>query len=134
MVHPVGLTVAALLVPLLLLLHLAKYLLSPFYRLLFAPRVQTVVRTPEERFLGLDKLGYPFSPNYLSIDVRHPWNTLFESNVLVQAGCGVSLPRVHYLDEGPRDGPLVLCLHGEPAWSFLYRCDTLKATPTLHGL
>jgi haloalkane dehalogenase len=27
----------------------------------------------------------------------------------------------HYLDEGPRDGPVVLCLHGEPTWSFLYR-------------
>ena len=37
------------------------------------------------------------------------------------AGCGKVLPRVHYLDEGPREGKVVLCLHGEPAWSFLYR-------------
>jgi haloalkane dehalogenase len=29
--------------------------------------------------------------------------------------------RMHYLDEGPRDGRIVLCLHGEPSWSFLYR-------------
>ena len=36
-------------------------------------------------------------------------------------GCGVKLPRVHYLDEGPRAGPVVLCLHGEPSWSYLYR-------------
>ena len=39
----------------------------------------------------------------------------------------MSLPRVHYLDEGPRDGPAVLCLHGEPSWSFLYR----KMVPVL---
>lgn len=68
-------------------------------------RVPVVVRTPEERFAGLDKLGYNFAPNYLSID----------------GGCGLQLPRVHYLDEGPRDGRVILCLHGEPAWSFLYR-------------
>ena len=39
----------------------------------------------------------------------------------IAAGCAVTLPRVHYLDEGPREGRPVLCLHGEPAWSFLYR-------------
>ena len=39
----------------------------------------------------------------------------------IDGGCGVELPRVHYLDEGPRDGSVILCLHGEPAWSFLYR-------------
>ena len=33
----------------------------------------------------------------------------------------MTLPRVHYVDEGPKNGPVVLCLHGEPAWSFLYR-------------
>ena len=26
-----------------------------------------------------------------------------------------------YLDEGPRDGQVVLLLHGEPSWSYLYR-------------
>jgi len=28
---------------------------------------------------------------------------------------------MHYLDEGPSDGDIVLLLHGEPSWSFLYR-------------
>jgi len=28
---------------------------------------------------------------------------------------------MHYLDEGPRDGPPVLMLHGNPTWSFYYR-------------
>ena len=28
---------------------------------------------------------------------------------------------MHYLDEGARDAPVVLCLHGEPSWSYLYR-------------
>lgn len=27
----------------------------------------------------------------------------------------------HYLDEGPRDAPAVLCLHGNPTWSFAWR-------------
>ncbi|MGS0890989.1 alpha/beta fold hydrolase [Burkholderia stagnalis] len=29
--------------------------------------------------------------------------------------------RMHYVDEGPRDGETVLCLHGEPTWSYLFR-------------
>jgi pimeloyl-ACP methyl ester carboxylesterase len=29
--------------------------------------------------------------------------------------------RLHYLDEGPRDAPPVLMLHGNPSWSFYYR-------------
>ncbi|WP_225647537.1 hypothetical protein [Bradyrhizobium australafricanum] len=24
--------------------------------------------------------------------------------------------QMHYVDEGPRDGEVVLCLHGEPSW------------------
>ena len=28
---------------------------------------------------------------------------------------------LHYVDEGPRDGEVVLMLHGEPTWSYLYR-------------
>jgi len=29
--------------------------------------------------------------------------------------------RQHYVDEGPRDGEVVVCLHGEPTWGYLYR-------------
>ncbi|MEE4361262.1 MAG: alpha/beta fold hydrolase [Pseudomonadales bacterium] len=29
--------------------------------------------------------------------------------------------RQHYVDEGPRDGEVILCLHGEPTWGYLYR-------------
>src|SRR5918996_4293580 len=29
--------------------------------------------------------------------------------------------RMHYVDEGPRDGRPVVLLHGNPTWSFLYR-------------
>jgi haloalkane dehalogenase/tRNA(adenine34) deaminase len=28
---------------------------------------------------------------------------------------------MHYVDEGPRDAPVFLCLHGEPTWAYLYR-------------
>ncbi len=29
--------------------------------------------------------------------------------------------RMHYLDEGPRDAPVLLALHGNPTWSFYWR-------------
>jgi haloalkane dehalogenase len=61
-----------------------------------------VLRTPDARFDDL--LGYPFAPHYLE----------------VTDGDGGTL-RVHYVDEGPKNGDLVLCLHGEPSWSYLYR-------------
>ena len=61
-----------------------------------------VLRTADERFENLP--GYPFEPHYLD----------------VADGDGGSL-RMHYVDEGPRDAALVLLLHGEPSWSYLYR-------------
>lgn len=60
------------------------------------------LRTPDARFANLP--GYPFAPHYLD----------------VPDGDGGTL-RMHYVDEGPRDGKVVLLLHGEPSWSYLYR-------------
>jgi haloalkane dehalogenase len=62
----------------------------------------TVLRTPDERFENLP--DFPFEPRHLEI---------------VDADLGRL--RIHYVDEGPAHGPVVLCLHGEPTWSFLYR-------------
>ncbi len=63
------------------------------------------VRTPDERFEDLD--GYSYAPNYVTLD-------------------GL---RMHYVDEGPADGEVVLMLHGQPSWSYLYR----KMIPILVG-
>ena len=60
------------------------------------------LRTPDERFSNLP--DFAFAPHYVEVD----------------DGDGGQL-RVHYLDEGPRDGQVVLLLHGEPSWCFLYR-------------
>ena len=61
-----------------------------------------ILRTPEERFEGL--ADYPFAPHYTTIQTED----------------GSEL-RIHHLDEGPKEGPLVLCMHGQPVWSYLYR-------------
>jgi len=38
--------------------------------------------------------------------------------------------RYHYVDEGPKDGPVVLMVHGNPTWSFYWRnlISALKET------
>ena len=56
------------------------------------------LRTPDDRFANLP--GFPYAPRYADV------------------GDGL---RMAYVDEGPRDAPVVLLLHGEPTWSFLYR-------------
>jgi haloalkane dehalogenase len=61
-----------------------------------------VLRTPDDRFENLPE--FPFEPHYLNIEDQDLGGL-----------------RIHYLDEGPGDAPTILCLHGEPSWSFLYR-------------
>ena len=61
-----------------------------------------VLRTPDERFANLP--GFPFAPHYVEIP----------------DGEGGTL-RVHHLDEGARDATVVLLMHGNPSWSYLYR-------------
>jgi len=63
----------------------------------YNPAMASVLRTPDERFADLP--GFAWAPRYLD------WRGM----------------RVHYLDEGPRDASVYLCLHGEPTWSYLYR-------------
>ncbi len=67
-----------------------------------SPLRDDALRTPHERFENLP--GYPWAPHHV-----HDLPAL--------AGL-----RMHYLDEGPVQAPLTwLCLHGNPAWSYLYR-------------
>ncbi len=61
-----------------------------------------VLRTPDSRFANLP--DYPFRPHYVDL-----------AAAIGRAGEA----RMHYVDEGA--GETVLCLHGEPSWSFLYR-------------
>ena len=61
------------------------------------PVVTKILRTPDERFAHLR--DFPYTPHYIEVG-------------------GL---RVAYIDEGPRAAPVVLLMHGEPSWSYLYR-------------
>jgi len=60
--------------------------------------MKKIIRTPKNRFENLE--DYDFQSNYITIED------------------GL---RLHYLDEGNKNNPTVLLLHGEPSWSYLYR-------------
>ncbi len=57
------------------------------------------VRTPDACFENVVFPGIDYSPQYVEIDDL----------------------RVHYVEAGPPDGEVVLMLHGEPTWAYLYR-------------
>ena len=60
-----------------------------------------MLRTPDSRFADLP--GWPYPPQYAQ-------------------PLGVDGPRMAYVDAGPRGAAVtVLCLHGNPAWGYLYR-------------
>ena len=61
-----------------------------------------ILRTPDDRFDALP--DFPFTPNYLT----------------VRDSDGAEV-RIHCVDEGPREAPVILLMHGNPTWSFLYR-------------
>lgn len=66
------------------LLHIAKQFILTIIDLFVQKKHPGVVRTPEERFQGLEALGYTFKANYVELPI----------------GGGKTLPRVHYIDEG----------------------------------
>ena len=38
--------------------------------------------------------------------------------------------KLHYLDEGPKDAPVIVCVHGNPTWSFYWRALVSAFSPT----
>ena len=63
--------------------------------------IMKLLRTPDRYFENLK--DFSFEPHYVEIED------------------GEDKIRMHYLDEGPSDGEIILMLHGEPAWCYLYR-------------
>jgi haloalkane dehalogenase len=60
-----------------------------------------VIRTPDTNFASIP--DFPFAPHYIELQTEP------------------SGLRMHYVDEGPRNAPIALLLHGMPTWSYLYR-------------
>jgi len=61
----------------------------------------TVLRTPNEQFKNLK--DYSFKENFIEFKIDNDF------------------VRMHYIDENSQSKDVVLLLHGEPTWSYLYR-------------
>ena len=62
----------------------------------------SILRTPDSRFEALPDFDY--DPHYTDVEDDD-----------------LGTIKIAHVEAGPRDGPDVLLLHGEPSWSFLYR-------------
>ena len=60
-----------------------------------------VLRTHDKYFESIK--DYPFEPVYTNIETKDGTNL-----------------RIHHIDEGPKNGPILLAMHGQPVWSYLY--------------
>ena len=60
-----------------------------------------ILRTPDKYFANIK--GYPFDPIY--------------TDIFADDGTEI---RIHHIDEGPKEGPILLAMHGQPVWSYLY--------------
>ena len=60
-----------------------------------------ILRTPDKSFEGIT--DFPYEPYYTNIKT-HDGSEL----------------RIHHIDEGPKDGPILLAMHGQPVWCYLY--------------
>jgi haloalkane dehalogenase len=64
------------------------------------PELGEILQTPASRFDNLP--GYNFTARYVDV--------------------GTTVPlKMHYIDEGPANGKLILLLHGNPAWVYNFR-------------
>lgn len=61
-----------------------------------------ILRTPDARFDCLP--DFPFAPRYTSVTDKD----------------GTEV-RIHHIEEGPADGPVVVMMHGNPTWSYIHR-------------
>ncbi len=64
--------------------------------------METKIRTPDDCFSNLPE--FPFDPHYVELPDKN-FGSL----------------RMHYVDEGPRDGAIILLLHGQGCWSYIFR-------------
>ena len=75
--------------------------LNTFWDRQYPPGMIDSLRTEDNRFANLP--GWSYEPQYV-FDLP-----------------GSEGLRMHYIDEGPPEAEVFLCLHGEPTWAYLFR-------------